>query len=90
VRFLWNHSKISYGQRVPVTNPDRSTRRAYPVTYDGGAVAGWVARADSYFDGWAYLPAGREGAAWIAGFDARADAADQLLSYQSPQAAWLS
>jgi hypothetical protein len=90
VRFLWDHELISYGQRVAVANPDGSTRMAYPVTYRGGEVAGWVARAESHFDGWAYLPAGREGYPWTAGFEARADAADNLLSWCAPSASWLS
>jgi hypothetical protein len=88
MRFLWNHDKITYSSRVEVDNPDSSTRWAYPVTYDGHA-AGYVARAENHADGWAYLPAGREGSPWITGFETRADAADNLLSYQSPIAGWL-
>lgn len=87
---LWSDERITFGKSEPVANPDGTTRKAVPVRYDHELV-GWVARAETAADGWAYLTVADKGSYWTVGggWDRRY-AADQLLSRWSPSAAWLA
>lgn len=87
MRFLWDHDRISYGQREEFTFPDGEVRQLTPVRYDGVQV-GYVGRAASRLDGWGYLAGG--GQYLTVGFESRADAADHLLSYTNPYGHQLS
>ena len=77
---LHDHSKVRYSAL------STHIGRAYTVHFDG-KMAGHVMRRGT---AWAYLPLGANSdTEWMGGYFTRKDAADHLLSYNSPSAAWL-
>ena len=77
MRFLWDHSRIRY-RRAGVGH--------WAVEYDGKPM-GIVRHSTAVRSTWVYLPAGMT--EWIGHHSTRADAADNLISYMRPSAAWL-